>query len=71
MNSTKLDLETIREKYANSRADLTVVQAELDAYRWKLEAANAKIDALIRQRDAFNGLDDDDVIDDQPPLIPI
>ena len=71
LNSTKLDLETIREKYANSRADLTVVQAELDAYRWKLEAANVKIDALIRQRDAFNGLDDDDVIDDQPPLIPI
>ena len=76
LNGSKLDLETLREKYANARADLTVVQAELDAYRWKLEAANAKIEALVRQRDAFNGLDEDyrhDEYDGQnqpPPLIP-
>ena len=76
LNGSKLDLETLREKYANARADLTVVQAELDAYRWKLEAADAKIEALVRQRDAFNGLDEDyhhDENDGQnqpPPLIP-
>jgi hypothetical protein len=76
LNGSKLDLETLREKYANARADLTVVQAELDAYRWKLEAADAKIEALVRQRDAFNGLDEDyrhDEYDGQnqpPPLIP-
>jgi chromosome segregation ATPase len=76
LNGSKIDLETLREKYANARADLTVVQAELDAYRWKLEAADAKIEALVRQRDAFNGLDEDyrhDENDGQnqpPPLIP-
>ena len=43
LNSTKLDLETIREKYANSRADLTVVQAELDAYRWNWKQRTRKL----------------------------
>ena len=59
LNASKLDLETLREKYANARADLTVVHAELDAYKWKMEAANAKIETLVRRRDAFNGLDED------------
>ena len=79
LNASKLDLETLREKYANARADLTVVHAELDAYKWKMEAANAKIETLVRRRDAFNGLDEDYRDDDddderkqqQPPLIPI
>ena len=84
LNASKLDLETLREKYANARADLTVVHAELDAYKWKMEAANAKIETLVRRRDAFNGLDEDyrdDDDDDErkqqqqqqqpPPLIPI
>ena len=84
LNANKLDLETLREKYANARADLTVVHAELDAYKWKMEAANAKIETLVRRRDAFNGLDEDYRDDDddderkqqqqqqqQPPLIPI
>jgi chromosome segregation ATPase len=82
LNASKLDLETLREKYANARADLTVVHAELDAYKWKMEAANAKIETLVRRRDAFNGLDEDYRDDDderkqqqqqqqQQPLIPI
>ena len=81
LNASKLDLETLREKYANARADLTVVHAELDAYKWKMEAANTKIETLVRRRDAFNGLDEDYRDDDdderkqqpqpQPPLIPI
>ena len=82
LNASKLDLETLREKYANARADLTVVHAELDAYKWKMEAANAKIETLVRRRDAFNGLDEDyrdDDDDDErkqqqqppPPLISI
>ena len=81
LNASKLDLETLREKYANARADLTVVHAELDAYKWKMEAANAKIETLVRRRDAFNGLDEDYRDDDEderkqqqpppPPLIPI
>ena len=81
LNASKLDLETLREKYANARADLTVVHAELDAYKWKMEAANAKIETLVRRRGAFNGLDEDyrDDDDDErkqqqpppPPLIPI
>ena len=80
LNASKLDLETLREKYANARADLTVVHAELDAYKWKMEAANAKIETLVRRRDAFNGLDEDYRDDDDerkqqqqqpPPLIPI
>ena len=82
LNASKLDLETLREKYANARADLTVVHAELDAYKWKMEAANAKIETLVRRRDAFNGLDEDyrdDDDDDErkqqrqppPPSIPI
>ena len=78
LNASKLDLETLREKYANARADLTVVHAELDAYKWKMEAANAKIETLVRRRDAFNGLDedyrdddDDDERKQQQPLIPI
>ena len=81
LNASKLDLETLREKYANARADLTVVHAELDAYKWKMEAANAKIETLVRRRDAFNGLDEDYREDDDderkqqkqppPPLIPI
>ena len=82
LNASKLDLETLREKYANARADLTVVHAELDAYKWKMEAANAKIETLVRRRDTFNGLDEDYRDDDderkqqqqqqqQPPLIPI
>jgi chromosome segregation ATPase len=82
LNASKLDLGTLREKYANARADLTVVHAELDAYKWKMEAANAKIETLVRRRDAFNGLDEDyrdDDDDDErkqqqqppPPLIPI
>lgn len=81
LNASKLDLETLREKYANARADLTVVHAELDAYKWKMEAANAKIETLVRRRDAFNGLDEDyrDDDDDErkqqqqppPPLFPI
>ncbi|CAL6341760.1 unnamed protein product [Bathycoccus prasinos] len=81
LNASKLNLETLREKYANARADLTVVHAELDAYKWKMEAANAKIETLVRRRDAFNGLDEDyrDDDDDErkqqqpppPPLIPI
>ena len=83
LNASKLDLETLREKYANARADFTVVHAELDAYKWKMEAANAKIETLVRRRDAFNGLDEDYRDDDddderkqqqqqqQQPLIPI
>lgn len=69
VNALKIDYATSNEKMTNARADCTVLKAELEAYRWKLEASEAKCQTLIQQRDAFNGLDNDFNIADEEKLI--